>query len=344
MKKRSLIRKLLTKTAALVCVLSLLLQMPVTYSYFSDTEASSDNLLESGSLDLEIQDTTFTEDPILPGGEATGSATFANVGSHTFAYTQGYSNDTSNPLCDVLQVTITKNGNPFYIGLLKDFLKENAGLLATTESDLYDYEITLPINTTDDFANLECSFDVESLAHQPEYPALPFGFWDVENFQVTVRSADWQDCRVIHGKKLNATDSSGLANWEIVIHSTSQAPVDSFVLSANDSDGELTTNLTSGRKYLFEIGGTWENGDVQKVDAGFFSDDNWGTIGDYDADEGRDNKQLDVLQQVFIIKGTLHYKYLSIGLSSPEACGVIQFVFYLIVFCRGLIRNYYCDR
>ncbi len=76
------------KIIALAVVASLILALTggVTWAYWSDTEASTNNSLSAGTLDLDVDGgdvavTTFSASDKAPGDSGSGSTTLSNAGS-----------------------------------------------------------------------------------------------------------------------------------------------------------------------------------------------------------------------------------------------------------------------
>lgn len=109
----------------------------------------------------------------------------------------------------------------------------------------------------------------------------------------------------IYGYKWNDMDGDGfwdeeseptLKNWSIVVHDTTGEPLEELLLASDDPDGEqLTVKLKKNKWYIIEVEGTWQNGNNRRVDAEYYSDDNWSSHDDLENDDTRDPRQLDIV-------------------------------------------------
>lgn len=117
----------------------------------------------------------------------------------------------------------------------------------------------------------------------------------IENFTIVNRQ-DLLTSVTLSGVKKNASNNEGLSNWPILIHDTDRQPLQTLLLNSQDSDGEQTQQLDTGKTYLIEVSGTWTNfNGAQLVDAEFTSTDAWVTQLNPDSQAVTDPRFLDVV-------------------------------------------------
>lgn len=193
------IKRLINKIFALVALTALFISFNTkvftTLAYFSDVEESSNNILRSSDLDLEIENTVETYDPVTAGENVEFTADFKNTGQLSFDYDQKYNFVSGDEaLCQQLHLTVTGDSTTVYDGLLKDYILNSSQSLASGLDDLYNYKLEIPENTEDVYINMNCNFNLSSYAFQPEIGVPLVGFWDEENFDVSISSGVWQSC------------------------------------------------------------------------------------------------------------------------------------------------------
>ncbi|MFC1649192.1 lamin tail domain-containing protein [Patescibacteria group bacterium] len=294
--KLNRLQKIVSKVGVLLLTFLLMVQIGATNAHYFDGEETNENKHETGALDLVLtSDGPFTPEFAEPDTPSTMSANFANAGSLPFDYDQGYVDDGSQPvLCSDLDLEVTHGLSVVYSGKLVDFTYTHSETLVSGDADDFSYEISLPAGAGFEYIGLGCEFDIASYAWQPEIGIPEVGFWDVENLEFETSVGDWRICTNIHGVKRDDQEQ-GLEGFEIVVHPTEADPVETLLIdSSNPTPVTSTTTMDAGKKYLIEVSGVWQD-DTRKVDASYFSDDDWQSRGDFDTDGGRDNKQLDLL-------------------------------------------------
>lgn len=289
-----MLRRTTIKLSVLILLVALILRIPITNAYYSDSETTEDNLFSSSSLDLNLTpDLGFSPDTIDPDTTSSREVLFVNQGELPFVYDQEFVAINDSALCGAVNLTVKKGSITVYEGLLADYYYESTEVLGVGESHDYTYTLSLPEDSDTNLVSMMCDFGITSNARQDD-GVYKNGFWDEEYFDNTINSGDWFVCSEISGYKKD-TNQNGLEGWEIVVHDTSKTPLQSIELASDDSDGDNSVILEDGKKYLFEVSGTWTNQTNRNVDASFWSDGNWVNRGDFDTDPTRDDKQLDVL-------------------------------------------------
>lgn len=278
--------------------------IPSTFAFYNTEEVSSNNTLQSSSLDLQITQTEVG--PAIADLAIAGSYTFgldfANVGRLAFAYNQGYySPSTDQTFCNILNLSVEEESTVVYSGLLKDYALNLDGSLANMnlefgESANYSYTISIPVEEDpENYINKTCSLEIRSQAWMPSVGLPGKGFWDSEYYSLLIK-APQVACSEMSGIKKNSQTGDALADWQIIIHDADKAPLEELAVDSSNPLAVSTANiLETGKKYLIEASGTWQDGTSKAVDADYWSEDSWLNHDDFDTHPNRDSRQLDLL-------------------------------------------------
>ncbi|MEX1027937.1 MAG: helix-hairpin-helix domain-containing protein [Candidatus Paceibacterota bacterium] len=116
---------------------------------------------------------------------------------------------------------------------------------------------------------------------------------DPEPETFTLSGVKWHDDNR-NGEFDSAED--GLEDWTIVAKPQSLDPEETLLIDSADHLAQTTSALSSGRIYLIEVEGTWDNTGINRVvDAEYYTEDNWATHNDLGTEPGRGERQLDLV-------------------------------------------------
>ena len=238
--------RVITKLSLLIYVLAVVLRIPLTYSMFSDKEETVDNHFESAGLNLFVNPTIpIIPNLLTPGTNKILTAQFINSGELVFDYDQKYQFKSGDEeLCNGLNLKVKKGMAQVYSGLLKDFIYQN-GPLVLLGNHTYEYEVLLPSGADDSLSELSCSFNIVSYAWQPELSGPLVGFWDSEEFEVTIDSGKWTNC--VEGAKIWA---------EVSISNAQGTRKDGTLVLPERSDPQAALSQADGLFYSLGVGGT----------------------------------------------------------------------------------------
>ena len=158
-------------------------------SGFSDTEESSANTYQAGTLDLSA--TTTPVENLIFGSPAEGGLIFNNVGSLDFNYQTNFDSTAGNQnLCDNLQVEAKDAADvTLYTGYINSFALSASLLSASATADI---KMTFSLVADGDvLKNQTCELNLKSQAWQDNLADGSSGFSDEENLTILITTGDW---------------------------------------------------------------------------------------------------------------------------------------------------------
>jgi hypothetical protein len=228
---------------------------------FYDTETSTGDTFQAGSIDFSLQSSGFSGNITLsnPAGE---SVSVLNNGSLDFQYKIS-ATDFSGDLCNYLNLSANLDGNPKYNGPLTSFVNFNVGQFLAPEN--WAFTLNLSSSNTS-LQGKNCSFKFVFDSWQTNLPDNTQGFVDSEEITNTVWAGYWSppvvlneilpnplgdDCSLtglngewveIYNKTANQLDLAGwyiqdAANHQIVIQNLNTMS-GSTIIGANGSGQE----------------------------------------------------------------------------------------------------------
>ncbi|MGD9129207.1 MAG: hypothetical protein PVJ09_01855 [Candidatus Woesebacteria bacterium] len=135
-----------------------------------------------------------------------------------------------------------------------------------------------------------CSIDSGG-QYDNNYEAV-YPFAGMTQYCVTygTRAADRTDLTVC---KENA-DGELMADWQMTLTQLNPVLYQSLTIDSSDPDGEDSLVLEDGKRYQILVSGEWLN-DEDRVDAEYYSDDDWQNYDDIADNLGRDDRQFDLV-------------------------------------------------
>ena len=160
-------------------------------SGFNDTEISSDNVYQAGTLDAVFSLVNNFLPTTTPSQIANASATVQNNGTLNFQYkisAENFSGD--NELCAALNLQANRNGTEIYNVALTNFFVATS-TLATLAADNFDFIASLSAGADASLQNKTCFFDLKLKSWQTGSDDENAGFNDEEILSFSISSGDW---------------------------------------------------------------------------------------------------------------------------------------------------------
>ncbi len=156
-----------------------------TYSYFSDTQISSENFFHASNLDFSLVSPADFSPKVYPNSATSSrSISLQNDGLLGFNY-EVKSNNASGTLCDFLNLKATLRGIQVYDGALKSF-DFSAGEFAASTTN---WQFIASMTSTDTvLQDQTCQFNFVFNGTQLEGA----GFYNEETIANTITSSQWQ--------------------------------------------------------------------------------------------------------------------------------------------------------
>lgn len=175
----------------LVNIFGLLSLLSSIQAAFSSIVTSPNNLLQLGTLDLDLTPSPlFSITDFKPGDSDPQTLTVKNQGSLDFQYNFEFNKTSgSDALCQALELKAVLNGTTHYDNSLANFILPSPVAVATNLEDNWD--LTVSLNQSDEsLQSLTCNFDLKTTAFQTNSDGS-WGFTDEETVISTIESGDW---------------------------------------------------------------------------------------------------------------------------------------------------------
>ena len=158
---------------------------------FSDTEESSANTYQAGTLDAVFSSANNFSPTTTPSQIATTTAVAQNNGSLDFQSKISAENfPGDNDLCAALNLQVNKNSAEIYNSALTDFYVATSTLIASA-TDNFDFIASLPADADLGLQNKTCGFDLKLESWQTGTDDENSGFNDEEILSFSISSGEW---------------------------------------------------------------------------------------------------------------------------------------------------------